>query len=251
MARQRADLIKKLSRRDRRIVDHVVRFRLSTNEVLHQHFFPGQRANAVTKVTARLCQWAYLQKFPLVHPRSYLLPGPRAVQELGVPLTRTYPLGPQSLPSEYGVLAYGTRGAKLLARLTRAELKERYPFFEQAWLEAPHCWNRLREPACLELVRVDLGGAADHVARKCLADIDARMQSGLCRRLIEQRRLRLVVVTGTTDKLAAISQSLEKRVWPNSMAIHLVSLPELLPLLPHCQGPAREYHVHHRRREDH
>lgn len=153
---------KHLSNRDRRIVDHTIRYRLTTNEVIQDLFLRGRQPNAVTKVTARLCHWGYLGKFPLVPPRSYFLPARRAVQEFGVPVAKTYPLGPQSLPTEYGVLAYAASGGKPLLRLTPAELRRHYPTFPDAWFDAAHCLRaETGSRTLLELVRIDLGGAAD------------------------------------------------------------------------------------------
>jgi len=43
-------------------------------------------------------------------------------------------------------------------------------------LESPHCLDESRDPAVVELIRVDLGGKSDHVARKCHADIQLRRQ---------------------------------------------------------------------------
>ena len=45
-----------IRKRDRAILDHILRYRLTTNAVLHRTLFPEQSMNAVTKVTARLCQ---------------------------------------------------------------------------------------------------------------------------------------------------------------------------------------------------
>jgi|GEM_PF-3251256 hypothetical protein len=94
--------------RDLEILRHVDRYRLSVNEVLHDLYFPGTQPNAVTKATARLCREGYLRPFPLVPSRRYFVPGPRAISVLGCSTRRSEPLGPQSLPTEPGVLEYCT-----------------------------------------------------------------------------------------------------------------------------------------------
>ena len=232
MTRRTPNTSPHLTRRDRRIVEHVVRYRLSTNGVIRDLFFSGQQPNAISKITARLCDRGYLNKFPHVHPRSYFLPGPRVVQEFGIPVTRTHPLGPQSLPTEYGVLAYATHGQRTLKRLTAEEIRSGYPAFAKAWLDAPHCLNESNRRSVLELIRVDLGGTADHVARKCTTDLAQRMAIVECRRLIETHRYRFVIVTGTVGKATAITSALAAHAWPNGFPIHLVAIADLLPLLP-------------------
>ncbi len=221
-----------LTQRDRQIVEHVIRYRLSTNRVIRDLFFSGQRPNAVSKITARLCDRGYLNRFSLVHPGSYFLPGPRAAQEFGVSAARTRPLGPQSLPTEYGVLAYAVRGRRILKRLTAEEMRRDYPALAPAGLAATHCLNRHGRQSVLELVRVDLGGTADHVARKCKSDLAQRMAVVACRRLIESHGYRFVIVTATVGKATAVTRALATHAWPDGLPIHLVAIADLLPLLP-------------------
>lgn len=222
--------IEALPDRDRQIIDHVVRHRITTNEVIQNLFFPDQQPNAVTKVTARLCRTKLLRKFPLYHPRTYFTLGPQAAQLLGLSSHRTLPLGPQSLPIEFGALAYAALGPQYQRRLTPRELQSLYPWLDTRLLEAPHCINESGNSPLLELVRVDLGGKPDHVARKCDADIQARQRFPEFAGLLQQRVFRLVVVTGTTEKAGAIRESLDVRMWPDGLQIHLAVVPDLLHL---------------------
>lgn len=221
----------RLSDRDRLILDHVARYRVTVNEVLHSLFFPEQQPNAVTKVTSRLCQAECLRRFPLYHPRTYFTLGPKAAQLLGQSMHRTLPLGPQSLPTEFAVLAYATMGRTVHERLTTRELSTRWPWInEPAFLASPYCLDCTRSPDILELLRVDLGGKSDHVARKCASDIQQRRGSKAFEQLVKRSGFRLVVITGTTEKAASIRDSLDQHVWPNGLELHLAVVPELLQL---------------------
>lgn len=219
-----------LAPRDQQIIDHVVRHRMTTNDVLQQLFFPKQQHNAVTKVSARLCRLKLLSKFPLCHPRTYFTLGPQAAQLLGISEHRTQPLGPQALPIEFGALAYATLGAQYHLRLTQRELQHAYPWIDERLLEAPHCLHQSVEPPLLELIRVDLGGKPDHVARKCDADIQARRRHSEFAELLHKKTFRLVVITGTSKKASAIRDSLDLRMWPDGLQIHLAVVPDLLHL---------------------
>jgi hypothetical protein len=216
--------------RDRRILEHVARYRLSTNDVLRKLFFSARRPNAVTKVTARLCRAGLLSKFVLYHPRLYFTVGPQATQRLGLPQRRSAPLGPQSLPTEYAVLAYATRSQKVHPRLSAAELRQQYAWLPVALREFPYCLDRDMDPPALELVRVDLGGKPDHVARKCHADLQHRRPLPEFERLLHDQRFHLVVVTGTAEKAAAIRTAIETHVWPDGLQIRLVVISDLLLL---------------------
>lgn len=218
------------SARDRKILDHVARHRITTNQVLQKLFFPQNGRNAVTKVTARLCRDDRLSRFTFRHPRIYYTLGPSEAQRRGLPISRTQPLGPQSLPTEYSVLAYATLGSCQHHRLTSSELQHLCPWLAPQLLDWPHCLDESSQPPILELIRVDLGGKPDHVARKCHADIRTRRPSRDFHVLLRERRFRLVVVTGTSEKATAIQAAIDQHVWPDGLQIHLVVIPDLLLL---------------------
>lgn len=219
------------SPRDWQILEHVLRYRITTNEVIRKRFFRGrQRPNAVAKVTARLCRARLLAKYPLYHPRIYFVLGPVGCQHLGVSTHRSLPLGPQALPTEYAALAYSQLGTARHQRLTRAELRQRYPWLTPALAEFPHCLDESQGTSVLELIRVDLGGKSDHVVRKCLSDLDSRRTLSPFLSLLKQKQFRLVVMTGTPEKATAIQNSLAQHVWPDGFSIHLAIVQDLLQL---------------------
>jgi hypothetical protein len=112
----------RLGPRDHDIFDHVRRYRLTTRDVLHRLFFPEVKPNAVTKVTSRLCDSGFLNRFDLYESRDYFVLGAEAARLLGVPQKRTEGLGVQALPIEFATLLYCT-GAGDRERLTREELQ--------------------------------------------------------------------------------------------------------------------------------
>ena len=216
--------------RTRAIIDHVARHRMTTNKAVQRLCLPQHQLNAVTKVTARLCRAGLLAKYPLIHPQVYYTLGLQAAHALGMSSNRTSPLGPQALPTEYAALAYAVLGTTYHRRLTAAELKQQCPWLTEELLESPHCLDESRDPPVIELIRVDLGGKSDHVARKCDADIQARRQHRQFDQFVRQGRFRLVVITGTAAKAAAIQAAVDQHLWPDGLQIHLVVLPELLLL---------------------
>ena len=228
MPRVFTQLARRISERDRRIVEHVARYRLTTVEVLRRTVIGGLSANAVSKVANRLCDSGLLQKFTLLHPTRYYLLGEAGAKALGVGLHRTAPLGPQSLPMEYAVLAYSTLSKHPRQRLTSDEVQKLCPWFPTAFVEAPHCFEEQQQ--ILELIRIDLGGPADHVARKCSADVNERRRIREFDQYITSGHFRLVVVTATKEKSAAIRQALDRHDWPSGFALHPSIVPQLLSL---------------------
>jgi hypothetical protein len=229
MTSNRQPETERIRTRDRQIVDHVARHRITTNEVLHKLFFKHRQQNAVTKVTARLCRAEWLSKFPLYHPRLCFTLGPLAAKRLGVPVQRTLPLGPQALPTEYATLTY-VIGKLRHRRLTANELEQLCPWLIGPLADFPYCLDGSSEPAVLELIRVDLGGKPDYIARKCDADFQARRSLCGFDKWVREQRFRLVVITGTSEKAALIQSALEQHVWPAGLSIHLAVVPQLLQL---------------------
>lgn len=228
-----SDKARRLSRRDRGIIEDVARYRLSVMETIHRRFFAKQELSAACKVVQRLCDETWLKRYPLIYPTQYFVPGKRAANALGLPANRTYPLGPQSLPTDYAVLQYTAKSSGL-NRLLKEELLTEFPWYDPVWALAPHCRRVVNDTTQLELVRVDLGGPADHVARKCHADIKSRLRLREFTQLLKAESFRLVVISATTEKAAAIQLALKGHLWPAQMRFHLVVIPELLPLLPRC-----------------
>ena len=219
---------RRLTARDRQIVDHVGRYRLTTVEVLRHAVLTGLSRNAVTKLVNRLCDADYLQKYTLLHPTQYFVLGAAGANLLGLGLHRAAPLGPQSLPMEYAVLLYATLGEQPRTRLTKAEVLGTCPWLDPALADAPHCADEQRD--VLELVRVDLGGPADHVARKCVADLNQRRRLRDFSPLLAQGRFRLVIITATKEKATAVRQALDRHDWPDGLLIHFSVVSHLLSI---------------------
>ena len=219
---------RRLTDRGRKIVEHVARYRLTTVGVLRRVVTPGLSANAVSKLANRLCDASYLRKYTLLHPTRYFVLGEAGANLLGIGGHRSAPLGPQSLPIEYAILVYATLGKALRQRLIGDEIQRLCPWLPSALAEAPHCADASR--GILELVRVDLGGPADHVARKCAADVNERRRLHEFTNFVAQGRFRLVIITATKEKAAAVQRALDRHGWPAGLLVHFSVVPQLLSL---------------------
>ena len=213
--------------RDRAILDHVTRYRLTTLDAIRRVVLPGLSRNAVGKIANRLCDAGLLRKHRLLYPMNYFVLGELAVRSLGIGIHRAKPLGSQSLPQEFALLAFATLGTHQHLRLNAAEVKRRCPWLPFSFAAAPHC---LDEANVLELVRVDLGGPAGHVARKCAADLTERCRIREFSPLVAARQFRLVVITATSGKATAIQRALDHHDWPAGLLFHFSVVPQLLSI---------------------
>jgi hypothetical protein len=214
-----------IRRRDQKILEHIARFRLSTIECLRVALFRNLSLNAVRKIVRRLCADRQLQKFSIKHPRDYLILGDRGARRLGLGQHRSAPLGPQALPLDYAILVYATLGSTPRLRLTTDEVRHRCPWLPEALIKAPHCMDASQT---LELIRVDLGGPADHVARKCAIDISKRCRIPEFPALAASPSFRLVVITATDGKSAAIQKACARHEWPAGLTMHFATVSKLL-----------------------
>lgn len=222
----------RLTDRERSIVEYAVRNRIITNEVIHPQFFGDAHPSRVTRTTARLCEAGWLQSFPLIYPTKYFVPGKQAIAAYGLPKGRCYPLGPQSLPTEYASLQYASANPDRLTRLTPEEISERHPWYAAEWTLAPHCERVGGSKAILELLRVDLGAAADHIARKCRRDIRLRRRAPEFDRLISDGEFSMVIITGSTSKAASIQSALDQHLWPKHLQFRIAVFISLISILP-------------------
>jgi hypothetical protein len=219
---------RRLSARDRKIIGHVARHRLTTIAVLRRTVLAGLSRNAANKVVSRLCDAGLLLKHTLLYPVRYFVLGEVGTRSLGINSHRAISLGPQSLPTEYALLVYTNVGKQPRRRLTKQEVLDRCPWLPHTLAAAPHCSDEAN--ATLELLRVDLGGPADHVARRCYADIAARLRVRDFMTFVRERRFRIVVLTATKEKVTAIRQALDRHEWPTGLMFHFTVVSDLLSL---------------------
>lgn len=214
--------------RDLSLVEFVKRYRLATNRVIALQLLPGRSLNAAAKVTARLCTSQILSRHLLVPPENYFRLGSHAISSLGLPARLCEPLGPQSLPTDYAALIYATGGNARRRRLTADEVNEYMPWLPSDLAHAPYCVDA---KGGLELIRVDLGGSPQHVARKIIQAAHDRLDVPQISELAGTSRFQIVVLTTSAEKAKAISKALIASGCTNTVRVHIAVIPRLSFLL--------------------
>ncbi len=214
--------------RDLALVEFVRRYRLATNRVVAAHLLPGRSLNAVAKVTARLCSSQILNRYILVPPENYFRLGCQAIRSLGLSARLGEPLGPQALPTDYATLIYATRGNARRRRLTADEVNEYMPWLPDDLSHSPYCVDAKGQ---LELVRVDLGGSPQHVARKTTQASHDRLDVPQIAELAAASRFQVVVLTTSEEKSKAISKALLACGCTDAVRVHIAVVPRLSFLL--------------------
>ncbi len=214
--------------RDLSLVEFVRRYRLATNRVIGSQLLPGRSLNAVAKVTARLCATKVYSRYVLVPPETYFRLGSHAISSLGLPARLSEPLGPQSLPTDYATLIYATSGNARRRRLIADEVTEYMPWLPRELSQSPYCVDAKGQ---LELVRVDLGGSPQHVARKTTQAAHDRLDVPQISELAAATRFQVVVLTTSEEKSKAISRALLACGCTDVVRVHIAVIPRLSFLL--------------------
>ncbi|MEZ6100709.1 MAG: hypothetical protein R3E01_17200 [Pirellulaceae bacterium] len=214
--------------RDLAIVELVRRYRLATNRIIASQLLPGRSLNAVAKVTARLCSNQILSRYVLVPPETYFRLGSQAVNSLGLSARLSEPLGPQALPTDYATLVYATSGSARRRRLIADEVTEYMPWLPRDLSQSPYCVDAKGQ---LELVRVDLGGSPQHVARKTTQASHERLDVPQISELAAASRFQVVVLTTSEEKSKAISKALISCGCTDAVRVHIAVIPRLSFLL--------------------
>ena len=220
----------RLGDRDYEIFEHIMRYRLTTREVLHRLFFLDSAPNAVTKVTSRLVEHEYLNRFELDSRRSYFVLGPAAAKVLGISVKKTKQPGALALARDYAILAYCFDGETVRERMTVREVNERYPSLMRAKLDSSHYYlDNDGTVTRLAYMNTDLGGSPEHLLSRCREALDARMPLPAFKTIIDQDRFLIALITCSDEKKAAIEDALKRHTWPVRFRIGVV--PDLVQLI--------------------
>jgi hypothetical protein len=211
----------RLGERDYDIFDHLMRYRMTTREVLHSLFFEDSDMNAVTKVTSRLVRHHYLNRHTLYEPRTYFTLGPEAASLFGITRKRTRALGSQALPHEFGILHYCCLAETPRERLRVSEVRPEY--LAKGIDSASYYYDNDGERTRLAYMRVDQGGPSAHVIRKCRADIACRRRHPPLGDLIQKDLFLIAVITAHKEKKAMIEHALRQHSWDVRFRVEVVS----------------------------
>lgn len=221
----------RLQDRDGDILEHVMRYRMTTPEVLHRHFFDDSLPNAVTKVTSRLTAHGFLLSHPLFGNQTYFGLGINGAKVMGLSLQKVGPLGPQALFTEFGILNFCCLGPVRRERCRVGELIQHNPELVAQGADRSHYYLDTEENVTrIGFIRVDGGGDVAHLIRKIRQDIDVRTPVPAFRQLIDDGRFLIAIVTFSDQKRDAVAQELQKI---NTRVLFRVeSVAQLRQLLP-------------------
>jgi hypothetical protein len=220
----------RFSDRDSDILYHVVRYRMTTRDVLHKLFFSDSEPNAVTKVTSRLVKNRFLNRYDLHSGKSYFSLGPNAARIYGFSQKKCKAFGPQALVENYAILQYCIQGTVTRERLLVSELQEQIGSLKGKNFQAAKFYidedQVVRKLACM---RVEHGGEVAHTVRKCRAELEQLVLHPAIAQLVRHQRFLVAIITSNEAKAAAVKDCIARQTWPVSFRVE--SVPDLMPLI--------------------
>ncbi len=196
-----------LQPRDRAILEHVARYRLTTLPVLHRLFFPERTDEAAKSVVKRLTP-EFLGAQPLYGRRVFYQLTTTGARLLGEAEEAARPLGAVARPTRLAVLDYCCLAHQPeRRRFTRREFAEAFPDLA----EVPFTDFTLDDAGPrLTRLHVDLGGDYRRFLRKLREYLARDLACPPFARLVRERCFALAVLTAEEAKRDAFLEALRR-----------------------------------------
>ena len=205
-----------LSERDRKILNHVGKFGISSFEVIHFSFFKGMSRDAVKSTLRRLCgkgpTYRFLRPVPLYGSRvAYQLTW-RGANTVGVSPSLARPLGIQTRVERLAILNFiHDLNCEHKRRIvTNARLREYFPICQHRLPRQRFYLEERADTDYLGFIVVDHGGHVRRIVRKAVEFIHRFVKRGWFDDYLHSGQFILTILTLTEFKGREIKHGLRK-----------------------------------------
>lgn len=222
----------------RRVLEHVRLFRITTQDVLERLYFRGREKN-VKSFLQRLRKRGFLDFAPLTSRRNYYHLTQRGLQLLGAPDLRAGPLKGDSLVERYGILEFCSRRPAARQKLSKEDFATRFPQLAPRNMPGT-CYyvDAEEEPRRYGWVYVHRSAPAWRVQTRVVQNILGRRYAHEgWKRVIDAGQFAVAVVSSTAQKSAELREIFSGD-WPQ-VAFRFEVIEELLPILDRQVEDAR------------
>ena len=222
----------------RRVLEHVRLFRITTQDVLERLYFRGREKN-VKSFLQRLRKRGFLDFAPLTSRRNYYHLTQRGLQLLGAPDLRAGPLKGDSLVERYGILEFCSRRPAARQKLSKEDFATRFPQLAPRNMPGT-CYyvDAEEEPRRYGWVYVHRSAPAWRVQTRVVQNILGRRYAHEeWKRVIDAGQFAVAVVSSTAQKSAELREIFSGD-WPQ-VTFRFEVIEELLPILDRQVEDAR------------
>lgn len=219
-----------LTRRDRRLLQFVARYRAATEDMLRRVLLgQSNRRPSIHRVVRRLVRQGLLNQVQLQPGQNYVVLTRRGCRAIGVSDRPPRPLTEQSLPAALAIAWHCLRTG--VTRLTDQEFRQRYPELWKPGLRSS-AYFLVETPQGLKLglFLVDRGATPRRLKGKLRRLITQRAALPAFAALIAAKRFRITVLTGLSAQRQNVRRHL-KRPFFRRVEIEIALIPELGELL--------------------
>lgn len=232
-----------LQKRDRKILEHVARYRLTTSAVLHGLFFRTlDQTKAVLKrlsapYTPGLSEQeqrnhalrSFLQARPLRFKRQvYYQLTARGTRELGLPPERSRPLGPQALVQAYAVLIHCCRHSRTRTLFTADELAA-HPLLRDVPSGLYYLEQLSDQASRLTQIVVDHRTDCQRLLERCRAILRKAEEIPTLVGMMDQQAFGLALLTLQQQKRVELEAQLAQKPFP--VSVHVEVIPHLSEII--------------------
>ncbi|TWU34885.1 hypothetical protein [Novipirellula artificiosorum] len=219
-----------LSKRDKRVLRFLYRYRAATQMILQEACFSKTDSDANGKrVLKRLESQKLIQQHRSVNGFDYVTITVRGMRTMGFPARSQRSLTEQSLPVVLAVAEYCV--SMRLERQTVAEFRDLYP---ELWWDGARSANYVRiksqDGVKIRMLLIDRGGAARRIRSRVNRVIAQRSRLPKFKLLIQAGRFEIVVLTGLPEQQAKIAKQIERSSF-GAVAVSTALIPGLSSLL--------------------
>lgn len=199
------------SDRDRQILNHVHRYRLTTREFLQRACFEDASESAVAKVVTRLVRSRLLRERRLATGLTYYVLGPQGQQAVGAAPHSGRKFTEQSFPVAYGFLAFCLSAG--VRRLTAAEFQTAFPELCRERMKAGAYYVDAQQTPCrLGTVLLDRGNPPKQILRKLDRLLAQHYRTPAFAALIQSRRFCVTIITASPVKKRLLDSAVKQTV---------------------------------------
>jgi hypothetical protein len=211
--------------RDRHILHHVQRYRLTTRDVLKRLFFSQAGESAVSKVLARLVADGALCGCRLGNGFGYYVLGRQGMDAVGATAASGRPFSEQTLPVAFGFLAFCiTSGVR---RLTADEFRRAFPLLCRDRMKAGSYYVDARStPHRLGTVLVDRGNPPKLILHKLQRLSAQQYRAPAFAELIQTGRFCVTILTAWPLKQRLLDSAI-RLAFRGPLRVEVATVPEL------------------------
>jgi len=220
------------------ILGHIARYRLSTFAALSRlSLFAGESPRHLRRLL-RDCREAGLVTSAALHSGSrYWFLTPAGATRCGLDESRSGPMSETAKLRAYALLLFCCLSDKPRHRLTASELSQQFSLLHRPGMPGTYYFDPTGKGS-IGLARIDAGhhGRWDRVVQSVQDDISLHRKLPGFRQLIKAHRFEITVVTVLLAKAERTVSVLKSLPEVKQVPVHVVALPELLPLIYSSPG---------------